>query len=112
MPSATLAWMCQGSRVPTLSSRAAFPGIAYAFLVVMAGTTLPTPLYPLYETRFGFGELMVTVIFATYAVGVIAGLILTGRLSDEIGRRPVLLFWLACSATSTVLFLVAQDVPL
>jgi len=92
----------------SVSSKAAFFSIAYAFLVTMLGTTLPTPLYPLYETRFGFGELMVTVIFATYAVGVIAGLILTGRLSDQIGRRPVLFFGLACSALSTVLFLIAQ----
>ena len=95
-----------------LSRRAASIWIGYAFLVTMVGTTLPTPLYPIYEQRFGFGELMVTVIFATYAVGVIAGLVLTGRLSDEIGRRRVLLFGLVCAAASTVLFLVAQDVPL
>src|SRR4051812_8441872 len=111
MPPATLARMCQGSGVPTLSRRAASISISYAFLVTMLGTTIPTPLYPIYQQRFGFGELMVTVIFATYAVGVIAGLVLTGRLSDEIGRRRVLLFGLACSAASTVLFLVAQGVP-
>src|SRR5437868_11988169 len=111
MPRATLARMCQGSGVPTLSRRAASISIGYAFLVTMVGTTIPTPLYPIYQQRFGFGELMVTVIFATYAVGVIAGLVLTGRLSDEIGRRRVLLFGLACSAASTVLFLVAQGVP-
>lgn len=74
------------------------------------GTTLPTPLYPIYQARFGFGNLLITVIFATYAVGVIVGLILTGRLSDEIGRRKVLLFGLACAALSTLLFLVAQGV--
>lgn len=85
-------------------------GVAYAFLVTMIGTTLPTPLYPIYQQRFGFGELMITVIFAVYAVGVIFGLILTGRLSDEIGRRPVLLFGLACAALSTVIFLLAQGV--
>lgn len=111
MPRATLARMCQGSGVPILSRRAASIWIGYAFLVTMVGTTIPTPLYPIYEQRFGFGELMVTVIFATYAVGVIAGLVLTGRLSDEIGRRRVLLFGLACSAASTVLFLVALGVP-
>lgn len=110
MPSATLARMCQGSDVPRLSSRAAFPAIAYAFLVAMMGTTLPTPLYPIYQARFGFGNLLITVIFATYAVGVIVGLILTGRLSDEIGRRKVLMFGLVCAALSTVLFLVAQGV--
>jgi len=87
-----------------------FAVVAYAFLVAMAGTTLPTPLYPIYQQRFGFGALMVTVIFATYAAGVIAGLVLTGRLSDEIGRRRVLVFGLACAALSAVLFVVAQSV--
>ena len=49
--------------------------IAYAFLVTMLGATLPTPLYPLFSQRYSFGELMVTVIFAAYAFGVIAGLL-------------------------------------
>lgn len=51
--------------------------IAAAFFVTMLGTTLPTPLYPLYEKRFGFAPVVITVIFATYAVGVIAGLVLS-----------------------------------
>ncbi|HYY06509.1 MAG TPA: MFS transporter [Candidatus Limnocylindria bacterium] len=125
MPIATLARMCQGSwavdqwpsgrrscdpMMRTLRSRPAFAWVAYAFLVTMMGTTLPSPLYPIYEQRFGFGELMVTVIFATYAVGVVAGLVLTGRLSDEVGRRPVLLFGLACAAAAAILFIVAQGV--
>jgi len=91
----------------------AFALSAYAFAVTMAGTTLPTPLYPLYRERFGFSELMITVIFATYAAGVIVALVLVGRLSDEIGRRPVLLPALALSALSAVAFLLAQGlVPL
>ncbi|HEY2601408.1 MAG TPA: MFS transporter [Thermoleophilaceae bacterium] len=93
-----------------MSRKAAFFWIAYAFFVVMVGTTVPTPLFPIYEQRFGFGSLMVTVIFATYAVGVIAGLVLTGRLSDEIGRRRVLGFGLACALLSSGVFLVAQGV--
>src|ERR671930_197361 len=104
--------MCQGLGVASKRGAAGFAAASYAFLVAMVGTTLPTPLYPIYQQRFGFGELMITVIFATYAFGVIIGLILTGRLSDEIGRRPVLLAGLACAAVSAVLFLVAQDVPL
>jgi MFS family permease len=100
--------MCQGLGVPRLGRGAAFVAVAYAFFVTMIGTTLPTPLYPIYQQRFGFGELVITVIFAVYAVGVICGLILTGRLSDEIGRRPVLLFGLGCAAASSVIFLVAQ----
>src|SRR5947209_5039353 len=80
---------------------------AYAFAVTMLGTTLPTPLYGLYRVRFGFSELMITVIFATYAVGVIAALLLFGRMSDVIGRKAVLLPGLACSAASAVCFLLA-----
>jgi MFS family permease len=79
----------------------------FAFFVAMLGTTLPTPLYPLFEQRYGFGPLLVTVIFAIYAFGVIAGLILFGNLSDQLGRKPVLLLGLAFSAASAVLFLLA-----
>jgi len=82
--------------------------VVFAFWVTMLGTTLPTPLYPLYEKRYGFGELLVTVIFALYAIGVIAGLIAFGNLSDDIGRKPPLLLGLGLSALSAVLFLVAD----
>ncbi|HJQ75497.1 MAG TPA: MFS transporter, partial [Gaiellaceae bacterium] len=79
----------------------------FAFFVAMVGTTLPTPLYPLFEQRYGFGTLLVTVIFAIYAFGVIAGLILFGNLSDRLGRKPVLLLGLVLSAASALLFLLA-----
>src|ERR1700741_4716685 len=90
---------------------AGFAMVAFAFAVAMLGTTLPTPLYPLYQQRFGFSELTITVIFATYAAGVITALLLTGRMSDEIGRRPVLLAGLALSALSAIAFLVADGLP-
>jgi len=75
----------------------------------MVGATLPTPLDPLFEQRYGFGPLLVTVIFAIYAFGVIGGLILFGNLSDRIGRKPVLLLGLALSAASALLFLFADS---
>jgi MFS family permease len=79
----------------------------FAFFVAMAGTTLPTPLYPLFEQRYSFGPLLVTVIFAIYAFGVIGGLILFGNLSDRLGRKPILLLGLGLSAASALLFLLA-----
>lgn len=77
---------------------------------MLLGTTLPTPLYTIYQQEFGFSELTVTAIFATYATGVIAALLLFGRLSDQIGRRRVLLPGIALSALSAVVFLLAQEV--
>jgi MFS family permease len=95
--------------VRVLGRTAGFALIAYAFLITMVGTTLPTPLYPLFEQRYEFGELLVTVIFAIYAFGVIAGLLAFGNLSDEIGRKPVLLVGIAFSALSAFLFLFASS---
>jgi MFS family permease len=90
-----------------VSRNTGFVLVAYAFLVTMIGTTLPTPLYPLFEARYSFGELTVTVIFAVYSFGVIAGLLVFGNLSDEIGRKPVQMLGLAFSALSALLFLFA-----
>ncbi|WP_207843281.1 MFS transporter [Williamsia soli] len=90
----------------------AFPAVVYSFAVVMMGTTLPTPLYPEYEREFGFGSLMTTLIFATYAVGVIAALIGVGQFSDTIGRRPMLYAGVALSFVSAVLFLIGGSVEI
>ncbi|MEU8525833.1 MULTISPECIES: MFS transporter [Streptomyces] len=78
------------------------------FVVCMAGTTLPTPLYPLYQEKFGFSELTVTVVYAVYAFGVIGVLLLAGNASDTIGRRPTLLWGLGFAAASAVCFLCAD----
>ena len=81
-----------------------FLGAAFTFSVTMIGTTMPTPLYPIYQDRFGFSNLMITIIFAAYAGGVIAALVLTGRWSDQVGRRPLLFAGLACSIVSDLVF--------
>lgn len=78
--------------------------VAYAFGATMLGTTLPTPLYSLYERQLGFGSLLTTVIYAVYAGGVIAALLLLGRASDMLGRRPMLFAALGCSAASALVF--------
>ena len=96
----------------TPSRTRAFAIVAFAFVVAMAGTTLPTPLYPIYEEQFGFSGVTVTVIFATYAVGVIAALVLFGNLSDRIGRKRVLAPGLLAGALSAVCFLLADGLPL
>lgn len=92
-------------------SRPGYPAAAAVFAIGMAGTTLPTPLYGLYREELGFSELMVTVVFAVYALGVIATLLLAGNVSDETGRRPVLLVALGFSAASALCFLFEGGLP-
>jgi predicted MFS family arabinose efflux permease len=93
---------------PRRPGAAAWLSVTAALLITMVGTTVPTPLYPLYEKAFGFSSFMVTVVFAVYALGVVAGLLLFGRLSDQIGRRPVIVLALLLSTLAAVLFLAAD----
>jgi MFS family permease len=76
----------------------------------MLGTTLPTPLYVIYQAQWHFSAAIVTVTFAVYAVAVLATLLLAGRSSDQAGRKPVLAAALAFSALSTVVFILAPNV--
>ena len=62
--------------------RLAFPLLAYAFAAIMVGTTMPTPMYALYGERMQFAVFTTTVIYATYAGGVLSALLVFGRWSD------------------------------
>jgi MFS family permease len=88
----------------------AFWLLAFVLMATMLGTTLPTPLYDIYQDRWHFSAGMVTVIFAVYAAAVLATLLLAGRSSDQAGRKPVMAAALVGSALSTVAFIFAPDV--
>src|SRR5256885_10668984 len=79
-----------------------------AWLVLMAGTNLATPLYAVYAARFGFSSLGLTAIFTAYAFVLIPALLFFGRLSDRFGRRPIMLAGLACACAGLVVFAFAQ----
>jgi MFS family permease len=77
----------------------------------LAASAVPTPLYPLYQAEWGFSPITTTVVFGVYAVAVLAGLLVLGRVSDHVGRRPVLLAGLLGQAVSMVVFATAAGVP-
>src|SRR6201986_2573238 len=97
-------------RRPAVPRRVAFWLLAFVFAATMLGTTLPTPLYDIYQAQWHFSSAVVTVTFAVYAAGVLLTLLLTGRASDQAGRKPVLAAALGCSALSTVVFILASNV--
>lgn len=91
-------------------TRFAFPLLAYAFAAIMLGTTMPTPMYALYAEQMDFGVLTTTVIYAMYAGGVLFALLVFGRWSDAIGRRPILLAGVVAAVLSAAVFLTADSV--
>ncbi|MGN6609614.1 MAG: MFS transporter [Jatrophihabitans sp.] len=98
------------TRTPRVHLTTAFWFVTAAFVATMLGTTLPTPLYPTYERQLDFGALTATIVFATYAVGVLAALLAFGRASDTLGRRPTLLAGLGAALLSSAVFLLAAPV--
>lgn len=99
------------TRPTRITHSSGFWVIAAAFLTVMAFSTLPTPLYALYQVRDGFSTTLITVIFAAYAVGVMVSLYLAGHVSDWLGRRRVILVAIVVELLAAVLFLVWPEVP-
>ena len=98
-----------------MTNRTLKPTTAYALVAAVIGLALfasgtPSPLYTTYRELWGFSPVVLTLVYATYAFGVLASLILAGRVSDEVGRRPVLLTALATLMGATILFMLADSV--
>jgi hypothetical protein len=71
--------------------RSGFWAVAFAFLIVMAVATLPSPLYGLYRTRDHLSALTITVVFAIFAGSTIAMLQWDSSIAARIGRRGVMI---------------------
>lgn len=95
-------------RLPPTAALLLLASVTVSFL---AGSSAPTPLYAVYQGEWGFTPITTTVVFGVYALAVLAGLLTLGKLSDHVGRRPVLLAALAVQAVSMVVFATAEGVP-
>jgi MFS family permease len=103
------------SPAPETVRRTLSPPVAYALVTSVVGLALfasvtPSPLYGTYRELWGFSPLVLTLVYGTYAFGVLTTLILAGRVSDEVGRRPVLLLALGTLMLTTVVFMTAGSV--
>lgn len=98
-------------RPPTVSHGAGFWIVTAAFVTLMALGTAPTPLWPLYQERDGFGATTVTVAFAMLVVGAAASLFLCGHLSDRYGRRRIILPALIIAFAATLILAEWPELP-
>jgi predicted MFS family arabinose efflux permease len=94
----------------TLSQPLAYALSAGIIGVALFASATPSPLYETYSRLWGFSPVVLTLVYATYAIGVLAALLLAGRASDEAGRRPVLLMALGGLIGASALFLLAESV--
>lgn len=93
-----------------LSDRTGFAVVAAVIGLALFASATPSPLYGLYQQRWHFSTPVLTLVYAVYAFGVLGALLLVGRISDEVGRRPVLAVSLAGLFGAGLLFAVAGSV--
>jgi len=91
--------------------RSGFWGATFAFLVVMAVATLPSPLYGLYRTRDHLSALTVTVVFAIFAASTIAVLLRDSSIAARIGRRGTMLASVATMMVAMGVLAAWKDLP-
>jgi hypothetical protein len=83
---------------------------AAVLAVFLGASAVPTPVYPLYQHLWGFPAVTTTVIFAVYALALLASLLVVGRLADHVGSRPVLLAAIVVELASMAVFMTAGGV--
>jgi MFS family permease len=91
-------------------SSAAFFAVGGFWLATMAGANLATPLYAVYERRFGFSHAALTIVFATYMLVLAPSLLVFGQLSDRVGRRRMMSAGLVTASLGLLLFALASDI--
>jgi predicted MFS family arabinose efflux permease len=96
-----------GRRRRVLPQRIAYWHAAAVIGLCLFASVVPSPLYHLYAAAWHFSPLTLTLIYATYAFGVLAALLLAGRVSDQAGRRPVLLVAIPALMVSWLVFIAA-----
>jgi MFS family permease len=94
----------------TLATSTAFAGSAAVFAALYVAAGAPTPLLVVYEQEWHFPAWVLTVAFASYALGLLAALLVAGSLSDHVGRRPVLIGSLAVELGAMLMFVFASDI--
>lgn len=88
---------------------------AYPWLMVLLAVSLgisgaPAPLYGVYAQQWDFAPITTTIVFAVYALGALLSVLVSGAVSDRIGRRPVLLVAAVGLVLGLVVFALAQSV--
>jgi len=102
----------RAGRRPRLDGRPAVILLASLIVALLAASAAPTPLYAIYQAQWHFTPITTTIVFGVYAVAVLVSLLVLGKLSDHLGRRPVLITAIAVHVSSLVIFATASGVPM
>ena len=92
--------------LPSTLRTTGFFGLTIA--TFLAASAAPTPLYRIYQAHYGASPVLITIVFAAYAMALLTALLFVGSLSDYLGRKPVILGSLVIEMAAMVLFVAAR----
>lgn len=102
-----------------VSATTAQPPQRWAYSAILAISALalgvsgaPAPLYGIYESQWRLSPLTTTIVFAVYAIAALGAVLISGKISDVVGRKPVILAALAALIAGLALFLLADNVAM
>ena len=91
--------------------RSGFWAATFAFLIVMAVATLPSPLYGLYRTRDHLSALTITVVFAIFAASTIVVLQRDSFIAGRIGLRGTMIAAVGTMIVAMGVLAAWKDLP-
>lgn len=86
------------------------PVTASTTVSFLAGSSAPTPLYPVYQAMWHFSSVTLTLVFASYVFVLLGALLVFGRLSDHVGRKPLIVLAALMQVAAMALFARADGV--
>lgn len=92
------------------SAERGFWSVAVAITAIVLGANTPLPLLTVYQSQWGFSTALLSIVYALYTVGVVTTVFLVGPLSDEVGRKRVLIPALLVMALGLLTCLLAPNV--
>ncbi|HEY6957669.1 MAG TPA: MFS transporter [Candidatus Limnocylindria bacterium] len=99
-----------GTRSRGVPVRVSFWLLAVMLAACLFAASAPSALYAVWAARFHFPPSTLTEIYAVYAFGALVALLITGRLSDHIGRRRVVVIALVIQVAGVLSFVAARGV--
>ncbi len=98
------------SLIPMPRAPIAFPLLAITLFLFFVSASVPSPLFVVFQGRWGFSPGMLTVAFSIYSLVLLVTLLVAGALSDHLGRKPVIVVALTIQVAAMALFLKADGI--
>ena len=110
--SAVAVEMAPPRRRRVLPRSVSFVVVAVVFIALSVAAAAPSPLLVVYQAEWGFPAWLLTLAFAIYTIALLITLLVSGSLSDHIGRRPVMTAGLVIQLIAMTMFLFAHSIAI